>query len=153
MKLKALELSIHLYGGKLEENSEMVRNLIKVERLRIGLGLEPEWFRVEFARPSFLSKNPLLWRAEVLTSFSGKVPTEVSWVPGVRDSGFGDWEQKHNKSGIEIKWLEMDQKWLELEFEHQQLLGKGLQDPECVAEWQEMMQKWQEFVTELQEGS
>ena len=68
-KLRALELIVPLYGGKLEENSEIIRSLIKVERQRIGLGLEPEWFRVEFARPSFSSKNPLLWRAEVLTSF------------------------------------------------------------------------------------
>ena len=47
----------------------------------------------------------------------------------------------------------MDQKWLELEFEHQQLLGEDLTDQDQVAVWQEMMQKWQEFVTELQESS
>ena len=153
MKLQALELSVPLYGGKLEENSEIVRILIQVERRRIGLGLESEWFRVEFARPSFSSKNPLLWRAEALTSFSGKLPTKVSYVTGLKDSGFGDWERKHNKSGIEIQWLEMDQKRLGLEFEHQQLLGKDLEDRDQVAAWQEMMRKWQEFATELKEGS
>ena len=162
-KLRALELCIPLYRGKLEENAELIGRSIRIERERIDLGLEPEWFQVEFPRIlTYIDdyyrnygvaspRAPLPWRAEDRTSSA--VHSEVCYGTGSIDSGFGDWEQKHNKSGIEIKWLEMDQKMLELEFEHQHLLGKDLEDPECVAEWQEMMQKWQEFVTELQEGN
>lgn len=157
-KLRALERCVLLYGNKLGENSELIKIAMKIERERIDSGIEPEWLQVEFPRLPVVfagsytdlkvdsRRLPLPWRL-------GTAELEVCYGTGLRDSGFGDWERKHNKSGIEIQWLEMDQKWLELEFEHQQLLGEDLTDQDQVAAWQEMMQKWQEFVAELQEGS